>query len=62
MPILSTKQLAAVLRVRPQTLRRDRCRNKPEIPYFKTPAGHIFYDSDVVKAWLRDQLTSGVAK
>ncbi len=62
MPDLSTKQVATLLCVRPQTLRQDRCRRQPQIPFFKTPSGRVFYDSDVVKAWLSNHLTGGPAK
>lgn len=62
MPRLNTKQLSVLLHTPEQTLRLDRCRTQPRIPFIKTPSGRVFYDSDVVKAWLRDQLTCGVAK
>ncbi len=62
MPRLSTKQTSVLIRIPEQTLRLDRCRTQPRIPFIKTPAGRVFYDSEVVKAWLRDQLTGGVAK
>lgn len=62
MPLLSTKQLSVLLRLPEQTLRLDRCRIQPQVPFFKTPTGRVFYDSDVVKAWLHKQLTSGRAK
>lgn len=62
MPRLSTKQLSVLLHRPEQSLRLDRCRIQPRIPFIKTPTGRVFYDSDVVKAWLHDQLTGGVAK
>lgn len=62
MPRLSTKQLSVLYGFREQTLRLDRCRTQPRIPFIKTPTGRVFYDSDVVKAWLRDQLAGGVTK
>lgn len=62
MSIFNTEQLASLLHVRPQTLRRDRCRSQPQIPYLKTPNGRIFYEKDVVNVWLAHRLNGGLAK
>lgn len=59
---ISTKQLATLLHVQPQTLRRDRCRSQPQIPYFKTPNGRVFYEKVIVEAWLAKRLNRGVSK
>lgn len=58
----NTKQLAALLHVQPQTLRRDRCRSQPQIPYLKTSSGRIFYEKDVMNIWLAHRLNRGAAK
>ena len=59
---LSTKQVAVMLHSKPQTFRRDRCREKPQIPFIKTPTGRIYYEKDVVIDWLAHRLNRGVSK